>query len=149
MDHEQGFYTLKGYDMQSTSNISAAMEDYLEMICRYYIETDQHIRVNVLANKLNVTPPSASKMVYKLKEQNLVSFEPYGQVILTDEGKVIGEYLLKRHDVLHQWLCYINNSTNELEQVEKIEHFLNQETILNLEKKLHLIQGRERKQQES
>jgi Mn-dependent DtxR family transcriptional regulator len=59
--------------------------------------------------------------------------EKYGEILLTDKGSQIGEYLLYRHDVLQRFLCRINHSDNELEQVEKIEHFLDKRTIKNLE----------------
>ena len=39
----------------------------------------------------------------------------------------------RRHEVIHRFLCALNHSDNELEQVEKIEHFLNRTTVKNLE----------------
>ena len=58
-------------------------------------------------------------------------------------GKQWGEYFIYRHQVLNNFLCLLNNSHNELEQVEKIEHFLNKKTIDNLAlltKELHNLQ---------
>ena len=72
-------------------------------------------------------------MVSNLKEKGLVSFEKYGYIILTKGGEEIGCYLLKRHNILNELLCMINKSDNELEQVEKIEHYFNTETISNIE----------------
>jgi len=66
----------------------------------------------------------------------LVVFEKYGYIKLTDTGSELGEYLVFRHDTLHRFLCYINQSDNELEQVEKIEHFINPETVQNIKKML-------------
>ena len=43
-----------------------------------------------------------------------------------------GDYLLYRHNLLNQFLCYINHSDNELEQVERIEHFIDERTIRNI-----------------
>jgi len=45
----------------------------------------------------------------------------------------LGNYLLYRHDVLYRFLYALNHNDDELEQVEKIEHFLNIDTIHNLE----------------
>ncbi len=131
-DTETGFYTLKGYDLMEESTISTAMEDYLEMIFRC-TETTGYIRVNSLAAKLNVTPPSASKMAAKLKVQGLILFEHYGIITLTEKGREMGEYLLRRHKILHQFFCLLNGSENELRQVERLEHFVSPDTVKNLE----------------
>ena len=135
MSESNKFYTLKGYALQETSPITSSMEDYLEMIYRIY-KTGEAIRIGAIAQKLNVKPSSASKMVANLKSQSLVSSEKYGYVKLTDEGISLGQYLVFRHDTLHRLLCYINQSDNELEQVEKIEHFINAETVQNIKRLL-------------
>lgn len=137
---KSNFYTLKGYQRHQPSPITAAMEDYLEMICRL-MATQPLVRVNYLAEKLNVKPSSASKMVNHLKEQGLVTFEKYGYIKLTEKGKQIGDYLLYRHDVLNEFLCLINGTDSELEQVEKIEHFLNETTVRNIEKYTRLLKS--------
>lgn len=128
-----GFYTQKGYQMRSCQAITGAMEDYLEMICRQ-AQSDGHVRISFLAGKLNVRPSSASKMVSQLRDLGLVSFEKYGLVQPTEQGWQVGRYLLYRHDVLHHFLCVLNGSRDELEQVEQVEHFLNEETVRNLER---------------
>lgn len=126
------FFTIRGYNMQNQGEITHTMEDYLEMICRN-TKDGNFIRVNQLAALLNVKPSSASKMAGKLKESGMVDFEPYGVINLTQRGKDIGTYLLYRHDVLHRLFCKINASQNELELVEKVEHYFDSETIKNIE----------------
>lgn len=133
MDKKEDFYTFKGYELSEGTEITSSMEDYLEMICRM-LKTQEYVRVSVLAEKLHVKPSSASKMVNNLKMLGLVTFEKYGYIKLTEKGSVIGEYLLYRHDVIHEFLCLVNSSESELEQVEKIEHFLDKKTIENLKK---------------
>lgn len=129
---ENEFYTAKGYQLKSRLAITESMEDYLEMICRHIADTG-FLRVNALAELLNVNPSSASKMTARLKELKLVSFPKYGVITLTDKGREIGEYLLYRHDVLHRFFCKLNSSTCELQQVEQIEHFMTEESIKNLD----------------
>ncbi|MCL2674768.1 MAG: MarR family transcriptional regulator [Defluviitaleaceae bacterium] len=127
------FYTLKGYALQEDNAITSSMEDYLEMITRIQ-SSGEVVRIGELAESLNVKPSSASKMVGNLKEQGLVSSEKYGYIKLTDAGSELGKYLVFRHDTLHRFLCCINKSDNELEQVEKIEHFINAETVRNIKR---------------
>ncbi len=127
MQNDQ-FYTLDGYRRRSRESVSPAIEDYLEMICRY-ADKENRIRVGALASSLHVTASASSKMAHKLKEQGYVDFEPYGRIRLTPKGRELGEYLLYRHELLNRFFCRINQSENELELVEKIEHFMDRNTI--------------------
>lgn len=133
MDQKDNFYTLKGYSLLEHTKITSSMEDYLEMICRLYHE-EQPIRIKQLAEHLHVKPSSASKMAGNLKKQGLVRYEKYGTISLTAAGLSLGEYLLFRHQILSRFFCYVNQSPNELEQVEKVEHFIDPKTVYNLQK---------------
>jgi len=133
MQEKNKFYTLKGYALLEDNAITSAMEDYLEMIYRIHTRGDA-VRIGELAESLNVKPSSASKMVGNLKAQGLVASEKYGYIKLTDTGIKLGMYLVFRHDTLHRFLCFVNQSEDELEQVEKIEHFFNTETIHNIKR---------------
>jgi len=138
MSENNRFYTLKGYALLESNSVTPSMEDYLEMICRIHA-SGETVRIGVLAERLNVKPSSASKMVKNLKEHGLVASEKYGYIALTDAGRALGNYLIFRHDTLHRFLCYINQSENELAQVEKIEHFINAETVENINKLLDAL----------
>ncbi len=91
------------------------------------------VRIQELSERLHVKPSSASKMVNALKERGYLSFEKYGYLTVTPKGREAGNYLLYRHNVLHEFLCLLNDSENELEQVEKIEHFIDRRTIEHLQ----------------
>ncbi len=126
------FYTLKGYQVNTQTELTPAMEDYLEMICRL-LQQSRVVRIGELAQRLHVKPSSATKMIQQLKLAGYVDSEKYGYIMLTRKGHEEGEYLLYRHRVLQRFLCVLNGSKDELEQVEKIEHFINRATIKNLD----------------
>lgn len=132
MDKSEKFYTLKGYQAHDRGGLTTAMEDYLEMIGRL-LRTAPVVRIGTLAEHLHVRPSSASKMIQHLKNTGYVNFKKYGDISLTEQGRVEADYLLYRHKVLERFLCALNRSDDELEQVEKIEHFLNRTTIANLD----------------
>ena len=140
MSGNDGFYTLKGYLMAENKTITSSMEDYLEMIYRIHSEGEA-ARIGALSEMLHVKPSSASKMVDNLKNQGLVTSKKYGYITLTDAGIEFGKYLVYRHDIVHRLLCLINHSENELEQVEKIEHFVNFETVGNISRFLKGFDG--------
>lgn len=126
------FYTLQGYRIRNKSDLTEAMEDYLEMIYRLSL-SQQIISIKNISESLNVKPSSVSKMCARLKKQNLVFFEKYGNISLTEKGTVIGSYLLWRHQLLESLLKQINQNEFHLEQVEKIEHFIDLDTLKNIE----------------
>lgn len=139
MDKASGFYTLKGYQLNTQLELTTAMEDYLEMICRI-MQSDNCIKVRDLSYQLHVRPSSASKMLQQLNNAGYIHAEKYGDISLTEKGRETGEYLLYRHEVIHRFLCLLNCSDNELEQVEKIEHFLDRKTIDNLNSLVERLQ---------
>lgn len=133
------FYTQKGYDLiRNQAKLSSLMEDYLEMISRMQQYND-FVRISQLAHNLNVKPSSASKMINNLKSLGFVTLEKYGNIKLTNKGIVYGNYLLHRHEILNKFLTFINSSKNELEQVERIEHYFDERTIENIEKFLQKL----------
>jgi len=95
---------------------------------------NENISIKDLSNYLNVKPSSASKMANRLKDLNLIDFEKYGQISLNEDGKNIGKYLLYRHNVLNNFFKLLNKNKYNLEQVEKIEHFIDYDTVRNIEK---------------
>lgn len=139
MDERDHFYTMKGYMLQSGNGVTSAMEDYLEMIARLAGQK-KSVRVGDLSKMLHVKASSATKMVQHLDQAGLIQAKKYGEITLTESGRVMGDYLLYRHEVIHRFLCTVNRSENELEQVEKIEHFLDGRTVKNLERITALLQ---------
>ena len=138
------FYTLKGYSLHDDNRLSTAGEDYLEMICRLY--TNQSIvRLTDISKELHVRPSSASKMIQRLCAHGYLRAEKYAEIHLTERGRRVGEYLMRRHDVLLRFLCWLNGSDDELEQAEKIEHFISPRTLENIERLLYQAQPPKKK----
>lgn len=125
---DSNFYTFRGYSLNNEKSLSPSMEDYIEMIYRLSCEKN-NVRVNDLSESLNVQPPSSSKMIKKLSRFGYVNYEKYGYVNLTEKGIEIGKYLLSRHETIFNFLKLIGVVDNLLEQTEKIEHAINEETI--------------------
>ena len=126
---KDGFYTMKGYERSASDEMTSSMEDYLEMVCRME-EEGEPIRVSSLAASLHVRPSSASKMLDNLRKAGYIDFKKYGSIMVTDKGYEEGRYLLHRHRVLQDFFCTLNHTEDELELVEKIEHFINHRTCL-------------------
>ena len=135
---KDGFYTMKGYERSASDEMTSSMEDYLEMVCRME-EEGEPIRVSSLAASLHVRPSSASKMLDNLRKAGYIDFKKYGSIMVTDKGYEEGRYLLHRHRVLQDFFCTLNHTEDELELVEKIEHFINHRTVENMEQPLSFL----------
>ena len=131
---EGSYYSAGGYRLrhEEEGRLTEAMEDYLEMLCRC-AQPGESMRVRSLARQLHVRPSSVSKMVAQLKALGLVEAEPYGAVTVTPQGRVRGDYLLHRHQVLLRFFHLLGNIADPLEQVELIEHHLTPQTVASLE----------------
>lgn len=130
INNKGNFYTVRGYALlgQDNNAMTPSMEDYLEMIFRLS-QKKGYVRIGDLAESVNVQPPSASKMVQKLAEMGYVVYEKYGIIHLTEQGDVLGEYLLDRHQTIEKFLMIIGVQNNILEETEKIEHGISEETL--------------------
>ncbi len=141
---ENKFYTVRGYQLldQQRQGLTPSLEDYLEMIYRN-IQAKGYVRVNLLAQELNVKPSSVSKMIMKLAEQGYIDYEKYGVIRLTKRGKEMGNYLLWRHNVIYRFFLLLSPESEEknFEEVELIEHILRKETVYKIERLLYILQG--------
>ncbi|NLK71721.1 MAG: DtxR family transcriptional regulator [Clostridiales bacterium] len=134
MAKNQVFRTVRGYQLLAQSNrlLSSAMEDYLEMIYRNAIE-DGYVRMTSLSDMLHVKPPSATKMVQKLTQLGFLKYEKYGIIMLTELGKIAGEFLLKRHNTIEIFLRNIGVSEDALVETELMEHNIGDDTLKCIE----------------
>lgn|SRR5574344_583660 len=124
---ESEFKTFNNYLKR---NITASMEDYLEMIYRLSLNKG-FTRLQILADNLNVSAPSASKMIQKLAQMKLLKYQKYGYLYLEESGKVLGKELLDRHNTIAKLLEIIGiKKENILIETEKIEHTLSEESLL-------------------
>ena len=127
------YYTLKGYKLRNKNKITEAMEDYIEMIYKNTLD-NKEISIKDISNKLNVKYSSTNNMLNKLKELELVNYDKYKKISLTEEGIHLGKYLLYRHEIITTFFKLLNNKDYKLQEVEKIEHYLSVKTIKNIEK---------------
>lgn len=125
----KNFHTVRGYQLldQHKKLLTPALEDYLEMIYRNSLE-EEYIRVNQLADLLNVKASSASKMVQKLALLNFVHYKKYGIIQLTEDGNIMGSFLYQRHKIIESFLEFIGGE-DVLHQTELIEHSINKNTL--------------------
>jgi DtxR family Mn-dependent transcriptional regulator len=83
--------------------ISARLEDYLEAI--YRIEDEQKVaRVRDISQMLGVANSTVTAALQSLAERDLVNYEPYELITLTDEGSRVAERVVARHRIVKDFL---------------------------------------------
>jgi DtxR family transcriptional regulator, Mn-dependent transcriptional regulator len=80
-----------------------AVQDYAKAIYALQ-ERDGTVTTAAIAERLDVTPASASSMVRKLTEQGLVEHQPYKGVTLTDCGRKLALEMVRHHRLLETYL---------------------------------------------
>jgi Mn-dependent DtxR family transcriptional regulator len=109
------------------------------MIYRLSVNTG-FVRIHELSDALSVQPPSATRMVQKLSESGLIKYVRYGYIMLEENGRVLGEALLKRHNTISALLKILGIPTQTiLSETEKVEHTLSDGTVRLIEEFIGFI----------
>lgn len=83
--------------------LSRSVEDYLSVI--YRIQTgDQKPVTSAVADRLGVSPASATAMFKRLAQEGLVTYREYAGARLTDKGEMAALAIIRRHRVIERFL---------------------------------------------
>lgn len=79
--------------------------DYLRAMADL-MERGQPITNGAIARALEVSPPSVTEMVGRLRDRNLVEHEGRGEIRLTREGRRVACGGVRRHRLIETWLVH-------------------------------------------
>jgi DtxR family Mn-dependent transcriptional regulator len=105
------------------------VQDYAKAIYTLEQRDGGAVSTNALAERLEVTPASASGMVRRLGEMGLVSHEPYRGVQLTPDGVRVALEVLRHHRLLELYLATSLGVPWDRvhDEAEVLEHVLSEE----------------------
>jgi DtxR family Mn-dependent transcriptional regulator len=108
---------------------TTAIEDYAKAIYALERRGSEPVTTNALADRLGVTPASASGMVKRLDELGLVEHRPYHGVSLTDDGRRVALEVMRHHRLLELYLVKTLGVPWDRvhEEAEVLEHVLSEE----------------------
>jgi len=111
------------------AGISSAIEDYAKAIYALELRAGDAVTTNALAERLGVTPGSASGMVKRLAELGLAEHEPYRGVQLTEDGRRVALEVIRHHRLLELYLVQSLGVPWDRvhEEAEVLEHVLSEE----------------------
>lgn len=109
--------------------MTSAVEDYAKAIYALEQRGGSAVSTNALADRLGVTPASASAMVKRLDGLGLVSHVPYRGVQLTDAGTKVALEIMRHHRLLELYLAETLGVPWDRvhDEAEVLEHVLSEE----------------------
>ena len=140
MSKREDYYTFNEY--MKNNKLTPSEEDYIEMIYRLNLENDK-VQVKDISNKLNIKPPSVTKMIKKLNDKNILIYKKYDSIELTSLGESVGEKLLNRHNTIKEFLTILGIKESIHEETETIEHTINVETLIKIEELINFFKKNE------
>ena len=119
--------------------ITLSEENYLKAILSINLNTNNLVSTNEIANLLNTSAASVSEMIKKLQEKNLVIYEKYKGVKLSNKGRKKAIEVLRKHRLWETFLvkkldfswAEVHDVAEQLEHIksrkltDKLNHFLN------------------------
>ena len=109
-------------------NIHESAEDYLEQILML-LEKKGHARSVDIASGLDVSKPSVSVAMKKLRENGYILMSSDSLISLTDKGYAIARKIYDRHQALTKYLMQLGVPEGiAREDACKIEHDLSEES---------------------
>ena len=110
-------------------NIRESAEDYLEAILMLHQQKGYARSVDIAA-KLNVTKPSVSIAMKRLRENGYILMDEENLITLTPQGEAIARRILERHRTLAAMLTALGvDEKTALEDACKIEHDISEKSF--------------------
>jgi len=118
--------------------LSESQEDYLKQIYLLTESSNQRVSTLELAEHLHVKPASITNMLKKLSDLNLLDYEPYQGVLLSESGRLVALEVLRHHRLLELYLSEILGfGWDEVhEEAERLEHVISERLEARIAEKL-------------
>ncbi len=118
--------------------LSYTEENYIKAILQLTLgkEIKEEVGTNELAANLGIKPATATDMLKKLKEKELIDYKKYGKISLTAEGKKKAIAVVRRHRLwetfLYEKLGFTWDEVHEI--AEQLEHIQSEKLVAQLDK---------------
>ncbi len=122
--------------------LTNSQEEYLKTI--YILKnTNNEVKVTEIAKKLNKTKASVNNAINNLKIENLLRYEPYGHIELTELGNKEAVKIIEAYDIVKLFLTEIIGVSNENaeDEAKKIKTILSDESLNKLARYTHKTLG--------
>lgn len=111
-------------------------ENYLKCIYKLWINDTDVVTTSAIAEEMNTKAATVTDMLKKLSDKNLVKYEKYYGVIITEKGKKIALRIIRKHRLWEAFLVEVLHfKWDEVHAIaEQLEHIQSEELIERLDK---------------
>lgn len=115
---------------------SQSEENYLKAIFHLQQESEKGVSTNELAESLDTKAASVTEMIKRLADKNLVDYQKYYGVHLTNSGELQALKVIRKHRLWETFLVdRLNFTWDEVHDVaEQLEHIQSQKLVEELER---------------
>jgi len=134
--------SIKKAHSEKSPKFTTRMEDYLEVISEL-VELKGYATPSDISNYMSVSPPSVTKMLRRLDEDDYLEYTKYYGLKLNPKGKNLADEIRQKHSDLLEFFEIIGvDSSTANKDVEGIEHHLNPKTMKQLRKLITLLKSK-------
>jgi DtxR family Mn-dependent transcriptional regulator len=115
-----------------------AIEDYAKAIYTLAGEAEGPVTNGRIAERLGVTPATATSMLKRLDELGLVEHTPYKGVVLTRAGEKVALEVIRHHRLIEAYLSEALGMPDDRvhAEAEVLEHYISEDLELLMAAKL-------------
>lgn len=126
--------------MSKNLNLTASSENYLKAISQI-VKENKAARVKDVSKLMGIGASSVSEALKSLAEKELINYQPYGIITLSEKGESIAESINSRHEIICNFLenvLLVNKNIDE--NASKIEHGVSEEVLEKFVRFLEFMQ---------
>jgi DtxR family transcriptional regulator, Mn-dependent transcriptional regulator len=120
---------MRGHNAHRERSINEGAENYAKAIYHLQGRSKDPVHTNAVAERLGVTPASASAMLKRLSDEDLVAYEPYHGARLTAKGELVALETIRHHRLIELFLAEVLDMPWDRvhEEAEVLEHHISEE----------------------
>jgi DtxR family transcriptional regulator, Mn-dependent transcriptional regulator len=119
----------RGHNAHPARRTNEGAENYAKAIYQLQGRGEDRVHTSAVAERLGVTPASASGMLRRLADEGLVDYEPYHGARLTDRGERLALEVIRHHRLLELFLAEVLEMPWDRvhEEAEVLEHHISED----------------------
>lgn len=119
----------------SLEHISQTEENYLKIIFSLSEKSEKPVSTNAISNGIKTSAASVTDMLKRLSEKELIHYEKYKGVTLTESGDLIARLLVRKHRLWETFLVEkLDFNWDEVHEIaEQLEHIRSKDLVERLD----------------
>jgi Mn-dependent DtxR family transcriptional regulator len=134
--------SIKKVHSQKSPKFTTRMEDYLEVISEL-VDLKGYATPTDISNYMNVRPPSVTKMLKRLDEDDYLEYTKYRGLKLNPKGNNLANEIRQKHSDLLEFFEIIGVDRSVANKdVEGMEHHMNPKTMKQIRRFVSLLKSK-------